>query len=339
MRFLITGGAGFIGSHLIQALVAQGHRPMIVDDLSTGSLENLSDLPKESYDLIQGSILDDRLIRDVASRAERIFHLAAAVGVRYIIERPLQTLTTNVEGTAVVLRAAAERKIPILLTSTSEVYGKNPAAPLREDDDSVTGAAHLGRWSYACTKALDEFLALAYWRERGLPAVVVRLFNTVGPRQSGRYGMVVPRFVAAALAGEPLEVHGDGRQTRTFCDVEDAVRGMLLLIESEAARGEIFNLGGTEEISIEALARRIVAATKSASPVRLVPYEEAFPRDFEDMRRRVPDIGKARRVVGYVPRYGLDAILDRVIAHHRGKLGLSGREASVLPFRQGGAAG
>lgn len=317
MNILITGGAGFIGSHLAEALIARGHRPILLDDLSTGSLSNLDDLPADSYEFVEGSILDEPLVRRLMADADRVYHLAAAVGVRFVIEHPLQTLTVNVEGTANVLRAAAERKIPTLITSTSEVYGKNSEVPLKETADSITGAAHLGRWSYACTKAVDEFLALAYWREQRLPVVLVRLFNTVGPRQTGSYGMVVPRFVRAALSGEALEVHGDGKQTRTFCDVEDAVWGILALLEEPSARGEIFNLGGTEEVSIGDLARMIIERTGSGSEIRVIPYEEAFPENFEDMRRRVPDISKAGRVVGYLPRYGLSEILDRVIAHQR----------------------
>ncbi|MEW6777641.1 MAG: GDP-mannose 4,6-dehydratase [Bdellovibrionota bacterium] len=319
MRILITGGAGFIGSHLAESLAGDGHHVVLLDDFSTGSAENLSGLSGKDVETVQGSVLDEPLVRRLCQGVDRIYHLAAAVGVRYVIDHPLQTLLTNVEGAAIVFRAANEKGIPILVTSTSEVYGKNPAIPLREDADSVTGAAHLGRWSYACTKALDEFMAIAYWREKKLPTVVVRLFNTVGPRQTGRYGMVIPRFVAAALSGEPLEVHGDGQQSRTFCDVEDAVRGMRALLEAPSARGEIFNIGGTEEITIENLARRIVERTGSKSPVMLVPYEQAFERDFEDMRRRVPDVSKARKFVGYEPRYGLDEILDRVIAYHRGR--------------------
>lgn len=317
MRVLITGGAGFIGSHLAESLVADGHELTILDNFSTGNAASLEHLRAAPMRLVEGSILDEALLREAVADAECIYHLAAAVGVRYIIENPLQTITTNVEGTAALLRAAAAGKTPTLIVSTSEVYGKNAKAPLSEEDDSVTGPAHLSRWGYACTKALDEFLALAYHREQGLPVVIVRLFNTVGPRQTGRYGMVIPRFVSAALRGEALEVHGDGEQTRTFCDVEDAVRGMRALMAEPAANGEVFNLGGTEEVSIRALAERIIALTGSDSQIRLVPYEEAFASNFEDMRRRVPDISKAGRIAGYKPRYSLDQILGRIVEHKR----------------------
>lgn len=317
MRVLITGGAGFIGSHLAESLAADGHELTILDNFTTGSAENLEHLQDAALRLIEGSVLDPVRLKEAVQGADQIYHLAAAVGVRYIIDNPLETITTNVEGTAALLRAAAGRGIPTLITSTSEVYGKNAKAPLSEDDDSVTGSAHLSRWSYACTKALDEFLALAYHREQNLPVVIVRLFNTVGPRQTGRYGMVIPRFVSAALKGEDLEVHGDGEQTRTFCDVTDSVRGMRALMDAPAARGEVFNLGGTEEISIGALAERIIAMTGSSSKIRLVPYEQAFESNFEDMRRRVPDISKAARIAGYEPRYKLDQILERIVEHER----------------------
>lgn len=316
-HILITGGAGFIGSHLAEQMLAAGHSVTALDNLSTGAAANVAHLRQHpEFSLVSGSVLDEALVDSLVGRAGRVFHLAAAVGVRYILEHPVETITTNVDGTRIVLEAVRKYGVPLLITSTSEVYGKNPKVPLSEDDDSVVGATSLTRWSYACTKALDEFLALAYVRTQGVKAVIVRLFNTVGPRQVGRYGMVIPRFVSAALEGKPLLVHGDGQQSRTFCDVSDAVSALQKLIEEPQAFGQVFNVGGKDEITILELARRVVALTGSKSEIRMIPYDLAFAgtEGFEDMRRRVPDLSKIRGLTGYEPRHGLDSILARIVA-------------------------
>lgn len=325
-KYLITGGAGFIGSHLSERLLAAGHEVTVLDNLSTGSASNVSHLRSNPrFQLLSGSVLDELLVGSLVAQADRVFHLAAAVGVRYILEHPVETITTNVDGTRVVLEAVKKYGVPVLITSTSEVYGKNPKVPLSEDDDSVLGSTSLYRWSYACTKALDEFLALAYARTQGVKAVIVRLFNTVGPRQVGRYGMVIPRFVQAALEGKPLYVHGDGGQSRTFCDVSDATGALVRLIEEPKACGQVFNIGGREESTILALAERVVRLTGSKSAVQLVPYDVAFAgtEGFEDMRRRVPDLTRIRSLIGYEPQHNLDSILNRIIAWQRGSGGPS----------------
>jgi len=320
-RYLITGGAGFIGSHLSERLLAAGHEVTVLDNLSTGTASNLSHLrPNPKFELLVGSVLDSLLVGSLVAQADRVFHLAAAVGVRYILEHPVETITTNVDGTKNVLEAVRKYGVPLLITSTSEVYGKNPKVPLSEDDDSVVGATSLSRWSYACTKALDEFLALAYFRTHGVKVTIVRLFNTVGPRQVGRYGMVIPRFVQSALEGKPLYVHGDGQQSRTFCDVSDSVGAIMRLVEEPKSYGQVFNVGGKEEATILDLARRVVALAGSKSEVQMVPYDVAFAgtEGFEDMRRRVPDLSKIRAFIGYEPAHDLDSILRRVIGHMRG---------------------
>ncbi len=320
-RYLITGGAGFIGSHLSERLLAAGHEVTVLDNLSTGTATNLSHLRSNpKFQLLVGSVLDSLLVGSLVAQADRVFHLAAAVGVRYILEHPVETITTNVDGTKNVLEAVRKYGVPLLITSTSEVYGKNPKVPLSEDDDSVVGATSLSRWSYACTKALDEFLALAYYRTHGVKVTIVRLFNTVGPRQVGRYGMVIPRFVQAALEGKPLYVHGDGKQSRTFCDVSDSVGAIMRLVEEPRGYGQVFNVGGKEEASIHELATRVIALTGSKSELQMLPYDVAFAgtEGFEDMRRRVPDLSKIRAFIGYEPVHNLDSILQRVIAHMRG---------------------
>jgi len=321
-RALITGGAGFIGSHLAEALLARGDEVWILDDLSTGRLENLKAVQGHPRLHLQvGSVFDAELVQSLVDETEVVYHLAASVGVRLILERPVETIETNILGTSAVLRAAVKGRRKVVIASSSEVYGKNDQVPLREDDDSLLGPTVKSRWSYAASKAIDEFLALAYWHGKEVPAVILRYFNTVGPRQTGRYGMVVPRLVAQALAGQLLTVYGDGRQTRSFTDVADAVRCTILLADHPGAVGEVFNVGNGREVSILELAERILALTGSRSPITLVPYDEAYGRGFEDLRRRVPEIAKARALVGYEPQVDLDETLRRVIAHLRAQAG------------------
>ena len=318
MRALITGGAGFIGSHLAEALLDAGHRVVVLDDLSTGRIENLRTVQGHSrLDVAVGSVTDETFVRKLVSRADIVYHLAAAVGVRLILDRPVGTIETNIVGTDVVLRAAREARPRVVLASTSEVYGKNDRVPLSEEDDRLLGPTTKSRWSYACSKAIDEFLGLAYHREHQLPVTIIRFFNTIGPRQTGRYGMVVPRFVRQALDGGPITVYGDGQQSRCFTDVEDAVRATIALSLSPAAVGEVFNVGTTHELTIAELAERVRKLAGSDSPIVLMPYDEAYQPGFEDLRRRVPDIGKVERAVGYRPRVPLDESLGRVIADLR----------------------
>jgi UDP-glucose 4-epimerase len=323
MKALITGGAGFIGSHLAEALLAEGHEVTALDNLSTGAAENVRHLRSQrGFRLVVGSALDAALMRRLAHQADVIYHMAAAVGVRWIIEHPLLSIQTNIRATETVLECAAECGAKVLIASTSEVYGKNDRGPLREDADSIIGSTQITRWLYANSKATDEFLALAYHRERGVPVVIVRFFNTVGPRQTGEYGMVVPRFVEAALRGEPLTVHGDGQQSRCFTDVRDAVRAVLRLSLTPAAVGDVFNIGSSEEITIEQLARTILRLAGSPAGVRFVPYEQVYRNGFEDMRRRVPDVTKLRRTIGFAPDTPLEENLQRIIDHCRERLGL-----------------
>jgi len=314
MRVLITGGAGFIGSHLADACIARGDEVFGLDDLSTGSLDNVRDLARSSrFHLTIASVRDEHEVGKLVDACDVVFHLAAAVGVRLIVDSPVRTIETNVHGTEVVLAAAARHGKRVLIPSTSEVYGLSDQVPFREDGNLVMGATTKGRWSYASSKALDEFLALAYYREKRLPAIIARLFNTVGPRQTGRYGMVVPSLIGQALAGEPLTVYGDGRQTRCFAYVGDIVDGLLRLMDHPETPGEVFNLGSTEEVSITTLAKRILELTGSRSPIIFVPYHEAYNEGFEDMQRRVPDTSKAERVVGFHARTSLDGILHTII--------------------------
>ncbi len=318
MRAVITGGAGFIGSHLAEALLAAGHEVVVLDDLSTGRVENLQAVQGHPrFTLAVGSVKDEAIVQKLVADADVVYHLAAAVGVRLILERPVETIATNIVGTEVVLRAAAHTGARVVLASTSEIYGKNDRVPLSEEDDRLLGPTTKSRWSYACSKAIDEFLGLAYHRERGLPVVILRFFNTVGPRQTGRYGMVVPRFVRQALDGRPITVYGDGRQSRAFTDVEDAVRATIALSLSPQSPGEVFNVGTPEEVTIGDLATRVKALAASASAIVHVPYDQAYQPGFEDLRRRVPDIGKAERAVGYRPRIPLDETLRRVIGFFR----------------------
>jgi nucleoside-diphosphate-sugar epimerase len=316
MRALITGGAGFIGSHLAEALVMQGHEVVVLDDLSTGQAENVAALATSpAFRLIVGSVTDARVVEPLVEQVDVVFHLAAAVGVKLVCEAPIRTIHTNVDGTAVVLAAAQRYGRRVLVASTSEVYGKNDQLPYREDANLVLGPPDKTRWGYATSKLLDEFLALGYAKEHGLPVTVVRLFNTVGPRQSTRYGMVLPNFVRWALADEPIVVHGDGTQTRSFTWVGDVVWAMSALVKEPRAAGEVFNIGNGEEISIRDLANRVRERTNSRSSIALVPYERAFDSSFEDMPRRVPDISKIRRLLDYEPRVRLNGIIDSVIEY------------------------
>jgi UDP-glucose 4-epimerase len=318
MRVLITGGAGFVGSHLAEALLERGDEVFALDNLSTGSIENITHLkshPKFHYTI--DSITNEPLLAELIDRSDVVVHLAAAVGVKLIVEAPVHTIETNVHGTEVVLKHANKKKKLVLIASTSEVYGKSANVPFREDADLVLGPSDKHRWAYACSKLIDEFLALAYWKERKLPIIIVRLFNTVGPRQTGQYGMVIPSFVQQALAGRPITVFGDGTQSRSFTYVGDVVRAMVALIDEPRAVGQVFNIGNGREISIADLAERIRALTGSRSEIVRIPYDEAYEAGFEDMPRRVPDISKVQALVGYTPTVELDEILARVIEHFR----------------------
>lgn len=318
MRVLITGGAGFIGSHLAERLLDAGGWVTVIDDLSTGSLANVDHLkPRPRFVCMIDSIFNKAVLAEAIGRCDAVVHLAAAVGVRLIVESPVHTIENNIHGTEMVLRQAAKQRKGVLLASTSEVYGKRTVVPFREDADMLLGSPHQHRWAYACSKAIDEFLALAYWKERQLPVVVARLFNTVGPRQTGRYGMVLPTFVRQALVGEPLTVFGDGLQKRSFVDVSDVVEALAGLLGEPQAVGGVFNIGNPEEITIWDLAERVKAAAGSTSPIVRVPYEEAYAAGFDDIPRRLPDIGKIRNLLGWRPRRKLTDILERVIAHAR----------------------
>jgi UDP-glucose 4-epimerase len=314
MRALITGGAGFVGSHLSEALLADGHEVFVLDNLSTGSIDNIEHLkvdPRFHYTI--DTVNNEPLLAELIDRCDVIFHLAAAVGVKKIVEEPVATIENNVHGTEVVLRHANKKKKLVLLASTSEVYGKSTDVPFHENADLVMGPTVKHRWAYACSKAIDEFLALAYWKEKKLPVIIIRLFNTVGPRQTGQYGMVIPNFVRQALARQPITVFGDGTQSRSFTYVGDVVGGMLALVKHPKAVGEVFNIGNGQEITIRALAEKIKAMTGSESPIVTIPYDQAYEAGFEDMPRRVPDIRKINALVGYEPRVHLDEILELVI--------------------------
>ena len=317
-RYLVTGGAGFIGSHLCDALLAAGHRVIVVDDLSTGAADNVAHLTDHpSFECVIDTVFNRALLDGLIGRTDAVFHLAAAVGVRLIVESPVRTIETNVNGTEAVLTLASRHHKPVLITSSSEVYGKSAKVPFHEDDDLVLGPTRVGRWSYACSKALDEFLAFAFARERELSVTVVRLFNTAGPRQTDRYGMVLPRFVRQALAGDPITVYGDGAQTRCFCSVVDVVEALMKLVEHPNARGRVFNLGSDEEISISALAKRVQELTGSSSPIVRIPYDQAWDGQFEDMQRRIPDLSRVRQLLGFQPISRLDEIIHRVIEYER----------------------
>jgi UDP-glucose 4-epimerase len=317
MRVLITGGAGFIGSHLCDAYLERGDEVFIIDDLSTGSIDNIQHLKKHPrFHYTIDSVQNYAVLAELVDTCDVIFHLAAAVGVKLIVESPVRTIETNVRGTEMVLDVANKKKKKVLVASTSEVYGLSEQVPFREDGNLVMGATTKGRWSYACSKAIDEFLALAYWREKKLPTIVVRLFNTVGPRQTGQYGMVIPTLVKQALAGRPLTVYGDGKQSRCFGYVGDVVGALVKLMDHEDAVGQVFNIGSNQEISIAALAQRIKDLTGSSSEITYIPYSEAYEEGFEDMPRRVPDIGKIHALVGFEPKTDLDGILQQVIEYH-----------------------
>ncbi len=320
MRALITGGAGFIGSHLAEALLAGGHHVSVLDDLSTGSIQNIEHLKAHpSFRYTVDSVVNERLLAELIDDCDVVFHLAAAVGVKLIVEAPVHTIETNVHGTEVVLKHANKKKKLVVIASTSEVYGKSEDVPFREDSDLVLGPTPKHRWAYACSKAIDEFLALAYWKERKLPVIIVRFFNTVGPRQSGQYGMVIPNFVRQALAGEPITVFGDGTQQRAFTHVTDVVGALLKLVVEPRAVGQVVNIGNKQEITIRALAERVRDLSGSNSPIKLIPYDEAYESGFEDMPRRVPDLTRVKGLIGYEPTLQLDEILTQVIDYFRKK--------------------
>jgi len=321
MKVFITGGAGFIGSHLATRLLEQGDRVLVLDDLSTGSMDNLAHLVgREGFDYRIGSALDVPLVSECLDRCDATVHLAAAVGVRLIVEKPVHTIETNIRASEVVLAAAAKKQKPVLIASTSEVYGKSTRIPFTEDADLHLGPTVNSRWAYACSKALDEWLGLAYYREKGVPVIVVRLFNTVGPRQTGRYGMVLPNFAAQALAGEPITVFGSGTQARCFGHVKDAVEALRRLLVAPAAIGGVFNIGSDEEVTIHRLAELVRSAAGSHSEIVLVPYAEAYAEGFEDMLRRVPDLTKLERTIGFRPRIPLSTIIEDVVADQRARL-------------------
>lgn len=320
MRFLITGGAGFIGSHLSELILERDFGVHVLDDLSTGSIENVCHLKSHPrFDYTIGSSSNHSLVAELVDEADCVIHLAAAVGVSLVVESPVRTIETNLRCTEVVLEHACKKRRPVLVASTSEVYGKSEALPFREDGDLQMGATNVGRWAYACSKAIDEFLAIAYWKERRLPTVVARLFNTVGPRQTGRYGMVVPRFVQQALADQPLTVYGDGRQSRCFCHVSDVTTALLELMLTDRSYGEVYNIGGTEEITMSGLASKVIDLTGSSSSIAYIPYDEAFEEGFEDMHRRVPDTTKVNQLIGWKATHSLDDIIGDVVAHGRAR--------------------
>ena len=318
MKALITGGSGFIGSHLADRLLSLGHEVLVLDDLSTGSIENITHLKsKPGFSYVIDTVTNEPLLAEMIDRCDVVYHLAAAVGVKLIVEQPVHTIETNVHGTEVVLKHANKKKKLVFIASTSEVYGKSADVPFREEADLVLGATAKHRWAYACSKMIDEFLALAYWKERKLPVVVVRLFNTVGPRQTGQYGMVLPTFVRQALAGQPITVFGDGKQSRSFTYVGDVVEALVTLATEPRAIGGVYNIGNTDEVSIRDLADRVKAATGSSSEIQYIPYDQAYEAGFEDMPRRVPDIAKLAKLIGYAPKVGLDEIIQRVVKHFR----------------------
>jgi UDP-glucose 4-epimerase len=318
MIALITGGAGFVGSHLAEQLLAAGHEVLVLDNLSTGSIDNIAHLKgRPGFSYVIDTVTNEPLLAEMIDRSDVVFHLAAAVGVKLIVEQPVHTLETNVHGTEVVLKHANKKKKLVFIASTSEVYGKSTDVPFREAADLVLGPSAKHRWAYACSKLIDEFLALAYWKEKKLPVVIVRLFNTVGPRQTGQYGMVLPTFVRQALADQPITVFGDGTQSRSFTYVGDVVSALVRLAQEPKAVGDVFNIGSTNEVTIRELAERVKAMTGSASPIQNVPYDVAYEAGFEDMPRRVPDISKIQSLIGFAPKLGLDDIIRSVIEHTR----------------------
>lgn len=321
-KILITGGAGFIGSHLAEKLLAEGDHVTVIDDLSTGRLQNIHHLQSDpKFIFVQDSVRNSEVMHLLISQCDRVYHLAAAVGVQLIVDRPVHTIETNIHGTEVVLQVANKFRRPVLIASTSEVYGKSENVPFKEDDDTVLGSTRFSRWSYACSKAIDEFLALAYHEQYGLPVVIARFFNTVGPRQTGQYGMVVPRFVQQALSNEPIMIYGTGRQTRCFGYVGDVVDGAVRLMDCPAAYGQVFNVGSAEEVTIEQLADRVIALTASKSEKKFLSYEQAYGKPFDDMLRRVPCLDRIKQRVGYEPKTTLDQILQSVIADQKKSFG------------------
>ena len=320
MNALITGGAGFIGSHLAETLLAQGHGVVVVDDLSTGSMMNIAHLMAGGgFRFVRESVRNATTMTSLVDHCDVVFHLAAAVGVQLIVDQPVHTIETNIHGSEVVLNLANKFSRKVIVASTSEVYGKNTKVPFSEDDDATLGSTRFTRWSYACSKMVDEFLALAYHEQYGLPAIVCRFFNTVGPRQTGQYGMLVPRFVRKALAGEPIEIYGTGKQSRCFCNVTDVVDAVIKLIDCPAAVGEVINVGAAESITVESLADKIIAMTGSKSVKKHLSYEQAYGRPFDDMLVRVPDLTKIRRLIGYEPKHPLEQTLRQVIEYEKGK--------------------
>jgi UDP-glucose 4-epimerase len=314
MKILITGGAGFIGSHLAEKLIDSSDKVSIIDNLSTGSLDNIAHLKGHTHFSYKiDTIMNEGLMDKLISEADAIYHLAAAVGVKYVIDNPLKSIETNVRGIEIVLSLASKYSKPVLIASTSEVYGKNNKVPFKEEDDSVIGYTKLYRWSYACTKKLDEFLAFAYYREKKFPIVIVRLFNTCGPRQTGEYGMVIPRFIKQAILNQPITIYGSGKQTRCFSYVGDIIDGLVKLMNSPKCYGEVFNIGNDEEISIEELAKKIKKMTKSNSPIHYITYKDAYGEGFEDMQRRVPDLSKIKNCIGYSPKVNLEQLLLKII--------------------------
>jgi nucleoside-diphosphate-sugar epimerase len=320
MKVLVTGGAGFIGSHLSEFLLEKGHKVLIIDDLSTGSIENILHLKSNpDFEYTIDTILNTPVTAELVDRSDCIFHLAAAVGVRLIVESPVQTIETNIKGTETILDLACKKKKKTIVFSTSEVYGKSRKIPFNEEDDLVMGSTTRGRWSYACSKAIDEFLALAYWKEKKLPATVIRLFNTVGPRQTGQYGMVVPTFVQQALEGKPLTVYGDGSQTRCFCHVHDVIQAIYKVSQEDKALGQVYNIGTDEEVSIMELARRVISITGSSSKIEVIPYSEAYEEGFEDMLKRRPDLAKITNLIGYKPLRDLEQIIRDVVQFEKSR--------------------
>ena len=320
MKALVTGGAGFIGSHLSEYLLKLGHKVLVIDDLSTGSIENILHLKgNPGFEYTIDSILNIPVTAELVDRSDCIFHLAAAVGVRLIVESPVQTIETNIKGTEAILDLACKKKKKTLVFSTSEVYGKSSKIPFNEEDDLVMGSTTRGRWSYACSKAIDEFLALAYWKEKKLPATVIRLFNTVGPRQTGQYGMVIPTFVQQALQGIPLTVYGDGTQTRCFCHVHDVIQAIYQVSQEEKAIGQVYNIGTDEEVSMLELAHRVISITGSSSQIQIIPYDQAYEEGFEDMMKRRPDLAKIKGLIDYKPQHNLEKIIKDVAQYEQNR--------------------
>ena len=332
--YLITGGAGFIGSHLAERLLNTGNTVWVIDDLSTGSITNIDHLKEHPrFHYVIDSIMNFNLMAELVDRCDAVFHLAAAVGVKLIFDHPVETIQTNIRGSEIVLELAAKKRRKVQIASTSEVYGKGVKIPFSEQDDLLLGPTTCPRWAYACSKAIDEFLAIAYWKERQMPTVVTRFFNTVGPRQTGQYGMVIPRFVRQALRNEPLTVHGSGSQRRCFMHVHDAVRALTALMASDEANGEVFNIGSVQEIAIGELARKVIAMTESKSEINFISYNEAYGPEFEDLERRVPNVSKLRKVIEWDNLRSLDQILEDVIEHERAAL--NGEETSTASAVRG----